>query len=137
MNALTLKDKLKLIQEIAEKNHITGYQIAKNTPLTEQAAINILSGKTKKPHASSVNSILEYLELYLVGKEIEQAQKSASDPALLALLTDLKKQLDLQALAVSDQLGQMAKALQVLTLQNSQLAERLNEINTLLAIKNV
>lgn len=54
-------DDVKKIQYLIEKTGVTAYTISKNTDVSEGTLSRILSGKTKKPNASTVASILNYL----------------------------------------------------------------------------
>lgn len=58
---LSKEGKLKYIIETAKKMDISGYEIAKNSELTESGVNRILNGSTKNPHINTVNSIYNYV----------------------------------------------------------------------------
>jgi len=58
------KDKLNKIIKLAETRGITAYQIAKNTNLSEAGIGKILNGKSKNPHISSIDTIINFLDNY-------------------------------------------------------------------------
>lgn len=70
MKDLTRNEKWEFIIKAVSENKITAYEIAKGTGLTEAGILNILQRKSKRPHESSLNEILKYLEKTLVGRNI-------------------------------------------------------------------
>ena len=70
MNDLTREEKWDLIIEVVKEYNITAYEIAKGTGLTEAGILNIIQKKSKRPHESSLNEILNYLENTLAGRNI-------------------------------------------------------------------
>lgn len=66
---LTIKQKLSLIKEIAEKHEISSYEIGENTSVSAKTAYNIFNDDKIKPRNKTLNIILEYLENAIVGTE--------------------------------------------------------------------
>jgi len=46
--------------EILKEKGVTAYEIASKTDLTEAGVLKILSGKTKKPHKSTIQTLINY-----------------------------------------------------------------------------
>ncbi len=64
MFAKIKKDKVACVDRIVEvinENNITGYEIAKNTSISEVAAIRIIKGSTSNPNDSTLSAIVDYL----------------------------------------------------------------------------
>ena len=61
---MNISDMVDQIIKLAENKGVTAYEIAKNTSLSEAGIGKILNGKSKRPHQSSVESILNYLKKY-------------------------------------------------------------------------
>lgn len=70
MNGVTKEQKIKIIIEYSKKYGITGYEIAKNTTITESAVNRILNGKTQNPNINTVNAIINYVEQRITGADL-------------------------------------------------------------------
>ena len=55
-------ESIEKIKKLIELKSISPYLISKNTGVSEATLSRILSGKTKKPNASTIASILSFLE---------------------------------------------------------------------------
>lgn len=51
-----------IIRKMVDIKGVTAYEIAKNTSVSERAVGMILNGEVKRPHKSTLDSILKYLE---------------------------------------------------------------------------
>lgn len=69
MYNLTRKEKKEIILKKVAEFEITAYEISKKTGLNVGGIEKILNGTVKNPHENTLNSILEYLEKYLLGRK--------------------------------------------------------------------
>lgn len=74
MRGLTLKEKIKFIQEKFEQFEITAYQVNKDTGLSAKGIQKILDGDTKKPRNDTLNILLQYLENKALGSQINEPE---------------------------------------------------------------
>jgi len=72
MKGLTIKEKLQIIKERCEELEITPYKINKDTGLSAKGVQKILYGVTKKPRTETVDTILSYLENYVLGSKVNE-----------------------------------------------------------------
>lgn len=62
-------DNLSELLELIEKHNITAYELAKHTGFSSVGIQKIIDGKTKKPSAVTIDTILDYVkDKYLLGK---------------------------------------------------------------------
>lgn len=64
------KKLLNFIKDKCKELGVTGYDIGKNTSISEQSAYKILDGTTENPRRKNMIKILEYLESKVMGTEI-------------------------------------------------------------------
>lgn len=69
MSGLSRETKLEIILDTVKDHNITAYEIGKNTKISTFAVQKILKGETKKPNELTLNAILEFLELAIVGTD--------------------------------------------------------------------
>lgn len=69
MSGLSREAKLEIILDTVKDHNITAYEIGKNTKISTFAVQKILKGETKKPNELTLNAILEFLELAIVGTD--------------------------------------------------------------------
>lgn len=70
MYNLSKKEKLNFILEKVSEMNLSAYTISQNTTLTEAGVARILKGLAKNPHENSLNAIIEFLEVKVLGSEI-------------------------------------------------------------------
>jgi len=69
MKSLSKEEMINYILETVKSNKLSVYSISKGTNITQSAIANIISGKTKNPHAINVKTIYDYLfEKYGIGE---------------------------------------------------------------------
>lgn len=64
MKELTNSQKLEVIKSKVKELDLTSYFIAQRTNLGEKGIKNILDGKVKRPHSSTLNELLKFLDNY-------------------------------------------------------------------------
>jgi len=70
-----------IIEKSAELG-ITGYDIGKNTSISDQSAYKILNRETKNPRRKNMLEILEYLESRQVGRNLDKdGNRIVAEPA--------------------------------------------------------
>ena len=93
---------LNFIKEKCKELGISGYDIGKNTSISEQSAYKILDGTTKNPRRKNLLMILDYLESKVIGtnyKENNEKLNTVKEPPekmitfsdLQQLIIDLQK----------------------------------------------
>jgi hypothetical protein len=93
---------LNFIKEKCKGLGISGYDIGKNTSISEQSAYKILDGTTKNPRRKNLLMILDYLESKVIGtnyKENNEKLNTVKEPPekmitfsdLQQLIIDLQK----------------------------------------------
>lgn len=71
MCALTKNKKLEIIIDMCAKHDITAYEIGKHTNLNTSGVQRILNKEVKKPHESTLDTILEYIEKKIIGTQLQ------------------------------------------------------------------
>jgi predicted transcriptional regulator len=82
---------LNFIKEKCKELGISGYDIGKNTSISEQSAYKILDGTTKKPRRKNLLVILEYLESKVVGTKIKEFDQLNEPAEVYQTHDDLQK----------------------------------------------
>lgn len=57
-----------IIEKVSEKN-LSAYTISKNTTITHSGASRIIKGISKNPHENSLNEIIKYIEVKVLGND--------------------------------------------------------------------
>lgn len=91
MNNLTKEEKYNLLKDLGKKHQITAYEIAKNTNLSEAGVLNILTGKSKRPHESTLDEILNFFEERIVGSKIPGTKNYLKNQIVHNLVAEEKK----------------------------------------------
>lgn len=88
MNDLTAKEKYKLVKDLTKKHKITAYEISKYTNLSQAGILNIISGRSIRPHESTLNEILSFLEERIVGSKIPGTKNYLKDKIIHSLASE-------------------------------------------------
>ena len=77
MKSLSKEEMINYILETVKSKNLSVYSISKGTNITQSAIANIISGKTKNPHAINVKTIYDYLfEKYGIGEEMVEKKSN-------------------------------------------------------------
>jgi phage repressor protein C with HTH and peptisase S24 domain len=80
MRNLDIKEAVNFIKEKCAEMDITAYKINKSTGVSALGIQNILDGKTKKPRTETVDTILSYLENYVLGSQLNEVHEHYLSP---------------------------------------------------------
>jgi hypothetical protein len=97
-----------IIIDLAKKNHLTAYEISKNTSISINTVRNVLTDSKIKTKQKTLNIILEYLEKTIVGTtgELEIEPKySTKNRANIAAEEGTNYNLEFNNLKIDDKLN--------------------------------
>jgi len=96
MNHLTKEEKYILVKDLSKKHQITAYEIAKNTNLSEAGVLNIITGKSKRPHESTIDEILNFFDERIIGSKIPGTKNYLKNKIVHNLIEEEKQKYDLE-----------------------------------------
>jgi transcriptional regulator with XRE-family HTH domain len=79
MRGLSKKEKLEFILEKVSELGFSAYEISKEIKLTEAGVSRILKGIAKKPHETSLDEILLFLERKVLGIDIDKVAEPEAE----------------------------------------------------------
>lgn len=118
---------LALIIEQCKEMGVTGYDIAKNTSISDQAAYKILNGVTKNPRRKNLLEIRDYLEKRQLGRNLDKdGNKIVSEPEPEYKTEEPKDLLD-RHLKLGDDFRKLMMDYQKLLIENQYLKRLLDK----------